>query len=41
MAEILNFHGALYMLGYHWIWLAVALGLGLWTGWQTGDGRRG
>jgi hypothetical protein len=27
------------LLQYHWFWLVVALGLGLWTGWHTAIAR--
>ena len=28
------------LIGRHWLWLAVALALGLWVGWYTATDRR-
>ena len=36
MTELFNFHGTFFVAAQHWVWLAVALGLGIWTGWHTG-----
>ena len=27
--------GPLFLLGYHWFWMVVALALGVWVGWRT------
>lgn len=34
LPEPLNFTGTLFLLHAHWVWMAVALGLGCWVGWR-------
>ena len=29
------FTGPLFLLGFHWFWMVVALALGAWVGWRT------
>ena len=39
MDDLLNFAGTLFVLRFHWFWMLVALGLGVWVGWRTaGEG---
>lgn len=40
MEDVANFSGSLHVVAYHWVWMLVALGLGIWTGWYTGGSTR-
>lgn len=40
MTDFFNFHDSWYVVGYHWVWMLLALGLGIWTGWVTATGRK-
>ncbi len=40
MTDIFNFNGTLYVVTHHWLWMLVALGLGIWTGWYTARSRK-
>jgi hypothetical protein len=35
MTEFFNFHGGWYVVQHNWLWLLVALALGIWVGWKT------
>jgi hypothetical protein len=35
LADALDFTGALYLVRFHWFWMAMAFGLGAWVGWRT------
>lgn len=35
LEDALTFTGTLFVVAYHWAWLAVAAGLGAWVGWRT------
>jgi hypothetical protein len=39
MTDFFNFHDTWYVVQYHWFWLLVALGLGVWVGWRE-SGKR-
>ena len=36
LADVLDLAGTLFLVRFHWFWMAVALGLGAWVGWRTG-----
>lgn len=38
-SDFLNFHDSLYVVKFHFVWMLVALGLGIWVGWYTGSGK--
>jgi heme/copper-type cytochrome/quinol oxidase subunit 1 len=40
MTDFFNFHDTLFVVGFHWLWLVVALALGIWVGWYTAVDRR-
>ena len=40
MSDFFNFHDTFFVVEFHWVWMLVALGLGIWTGWYTADGRK-
>ena len=35
LADVLDVTGTLFLVRFHWFWMAVALGLGAWVGWRT------
>ncbi len=35
MSDLLNFHDVLFTFTSNWVWIATALGLGIWFGWAT------
>jgi len=41
MIEVFNFHDTWFVVQANWVWIVVALGLGIWVGWATaaGDGK--
>jgi hypothetical protein len=39
-ADLFNFHDSLYVVKFHWVWMLVALGSGVWVGWYTGEAGR-
>ena len=39
MTDFFNFHDSWFVVGYHWIWLLVALGFGIWVGWRESGNR--
>lgn len=43
MTEFFNFHDGWYVVQQNWLWMLVALGLGIWVGWRTNtnDDRAG
>lgn len=40
MSDFFNFHDTWYVVQHHWIWILVALGLGIWFGWATAGRRK-
>jgi len=40
MTDFFNFHDSWYVVEYHWVWMVLALALGIWTGWVTAAGSR-
>lgn len=40
MTEFFNFHGSWFVVEYHWIWMLMALGIGIWFGWVTSGPER-
>ena len=38
MNEIFNFHDGWFVVQQNWVWLSVALGLGVWAGWKSNAG---
>ena len=40
MNDFFNFHDGWFVVGQNWVWLAVALALGVWVGWRTSGGDR-
>jgi hypothetical protein len=40
MTELFNFHGTWQVVEYHWVWVALALGVGIWSGWVSSGERR-
>lgn len=41
MQEFWNFHDSFFVAKWHWVWLLVALGLGIWVGWYTAGDEQG
>ena len=42
MNGLFNFHDTLIVAEANWVWLVVALGLGIWVGWKSaapGNGK--
>jgi hypothetical protein len=41
MNEFFNFHDGWFVVQQNWVWLLVALALGIWVGWKsnTADGQ--
>ncbi len=35
MNEFFNFNDGWYVVQHNWLWLLVALALGIWVGWRT------
>lgn len=35
MTEFFNFHDGWYVVQHNWLWMLVALCLGIWVGWRT------
>ena len=35
MNEPFNFHDSWYLVQTNWVWLLVALALGIWVGWRS------
>jgi hypothetical protein len=35
MNDVFNFHDSWIVAEANWLWLLVALGLGIWVGWKT------
>jgi hypothetical protein len=35
MTEFFNFHDSWFVVEYHWVWMLLALGIGIATGWVT------
>jgi hypothetical protein len=35
MTEFMNFHGSWILVQHNWIWVILALALGIWCGWST------
>lgn len=35
MLEPFNFHDSWYLVQTNWVWLALALALGIWVGWRS------
>jgi hypothetical protein len=35
MTDFFNFHDGWYVATQNWVWLLVALALGLWVGWKA------
>lgn len=35
MTEVFNWHDTWFVVTSNWIWITVALGLGVWVGWTT------
>lgn len=43
MTEFFNFHDGWFVVQQNWVWMLVALALGIWVGWRTSaadDGQR-
>ena len=41
LADLLDFTGTLFVLRFHWFWLALALWLGAWVGWRMAAEKAG
>ena len=41
MNDFFNFLDSYFVVEYHWVWMLVALGLGIWAGWYTAVDRKG
>ena len=41
MNDLFSFHGTWVIVEQNWIWMIVALGLGIWVGWKTCAPARG
>ena len=41
MIETFNFHDAWFVVESNWVWMLVALALGIWSGWVTTGSREG
>lgn len=41
MNELFNFHGGWIVAQANWVWLLVAMGLGIWVGWRTSGEKDG
>lgn len=41
MLEPFNFHDSWFVVQSNWVWILVALGLGIWFGWATSADKRG
>lgn len=41
MNDFFNFHDSYFVVEYHWVWMLVDLGLGIWAGWYTAVDRKG
>lgn len=35
MIELMNFKDSWFLVQHNWLWVALALALGLWCGWTT------
>lgn len=35
MTDFFNFHESWFIVESNWVWMLVALGLGIWVGWRT------
>ncbi len=35
MAEFFNWNDSWYLISSNWLWIVIALGLGVWVGWTT------
>ena len=40
MNELFNFHDSWFLVEGNWMWMLVAMGLGIWVGWVS-SGTRG
>lgn len=41
MTEFFNFHDSWYVVQHNWVWILMALALGIWVGWRTSEDRAG
>jgi hypothetical protein len=40
MEEFFNFKDSWILVGHNWIWLLIALALGIWVGWSSATPER-
>ena len=41
MTEFFNFHDSWFVVQYHWPWMLMALGIGVWYGWANSGPEQG